>query len=144
MKGVSAIIAIILILMIVVALAALTYTWFTGIFGSLTTSASNATTTATTALGMKFEIERAKFYDTPYNHVNATIRNKGTLDIDPSKFGIYIDGSLSPEYTYPYSKISPADSIDILINNTTSAACSNKVLKITIETGLEDYKTISC
>jgi len=145
MKGVSAIIAIILILMIVVALAALAYTWFTGIFASLTTSATNATATATTAMGMQIRIEAAKFYDTPYNHVNATIRNTGTIEIDPSKFGVYIDGSLSPDYEYyPPGKISPGSTTTIMVNNTTSAACPNKVLKITIESGLEDYKTITC
>ena len=140
MKGVSAIIAIILILMIVIALAALAYTWFTGIFSSLTTSATNATTTATTAMGMQIRIEAAKNYG---SYVNATIRNIGTVDIDQSKFGVYIDGSLCPTYDPNTGKISPGFTTTINITNTT-AACPNKVLKISIETGLEDYKTITC
>ncbi|NIM46691.1 MAG: hypothetical protein GTN40_00850 [Candidatus Aenigmarchaeota archaeon] len=146
MKGISAIIAIILILMIVVALAALAYTWFTGIFASLTTSAANATTTATTAMGMQIRIEAAKFFETPSHQVNATIRNTGTVDVDPNKFGVYIDGSLHTSTYYdsePSTKIPPGGTVTINITNTT-AACPNKVLKVSIETGLDDYKTITC
>jgi len=142
MKGISAIIAIILILMIVVALAALAYTWFTGIFASLTRSASNATTTATTAMGMQIRIEAAKYY--PGVGVNATIRNTGTIDIDPNKFGVYIDGSLHTTYdSEPSTKMSAGDTVTINMTNNTDA-CPNKVLKVSIETGLEDYKTITC
>ncbi len=141
MKGVSAIIAIILILMIVVALAALAYTWFTGIFAGLTTSVTNATTTATTAMGMQIRIEAARFY--PNTFVNATIRNTGTVDFNVGRLGIYIDGDLEPTYEPDTGTIAPGDTITINITNTT-AACPNKVLKISIETGLEDYKTITC
>jgi len=142
MKGISAIIAIILILMIVVALAALAYTWFTGIFATLTTSATNATTTATIAMGMQIRIEAAKFYSPSW--VNATIRNTGTVDFDTGKLGIYIDGNLEQTYyASPSGKISPGSITTVNITNTT-AACPNKVLKISIETGLEDYKTITC
>jgi flagellin-like protein len=140
MRGVSAIIAIILILMIVVALAALAYTWFTGIFGSLTTSATNATATATTAMGMQVRIEAAKSYG---SSVNATIRNTGTVNVDISKLGVYVDGSLCPNYAPNTSTITPGLTKTINITNTT-AACPNKVLKITIESGFEDYKTIIC
>ncbi|NIO44305.1 MAG: hypothetical protein GTN36_02015 [Candidatus Aenigmarchaeota archaeon] len=144
MKGISAIIAIILILMIVVALAALAYTWFTGIFATLTTSATNATTTATTAMGMQIKIEAARYNGT---YVNATIRNTGTVNINPNRFGVYVDGSLHLDTEYdvePSTSIPPGDTVIIgnLANNT--AACPNKVLKVSIETGLEDYYTITC
>ena len=140
MKGVSAIIAIILILMIVVALAALAYTWFTGIFGSLTTSASNATSTATTAMGMQVRIEVARFY--PSISVNATLRNTGTVNIDMGKLGIYVDGS-SSTYVPNSGILYPGLTATINITNST-AACNNKILKVTLESGLEDYKTITC
>ena len=142
MKGISAIIAIILILMIVVALAALTYTWFTGIFGSLTTTATNATTTATEAMGIQIRIEAAKYYTN--EGVNATVRNTGTVNFDPDKFGVYIDGSLCTSIDLaPSGKISPGDTVILNITNKT-AACPNKVLKITTEGGSIDYKTITC
>lgn len=144
MKGISAIIAMVLILMIVVALTGLAYTWFTGIFGSLTTSATNATTTATTAMGMQVRIEAAKINSTTAGKgVNATIRNIGTVDIDVSKLGVYIDGSLCSTYNPNTGKLTPSLTATLQITNTT-AACTNKVLKITLESGFEDYKTITC
>jgi FlaG/FlaF family flagellin (archaellin) len=141
MKGVSAVIAIILILMIVVALTALAYTWFREIFGGLTVSANNATSTATTSLSMKMRIDVVKYY--PGFGVNATIRNIGTVDIDMSKLGIYIDGSYCPVYAPSSGKLTPGLTNTIKITNTT-AACYYKVLKVSLETGFEDYKTITC
>jgi len=144
MKGVSAIIAIILILMIVIALAALAYTWFSGIFSTLTNSATNATTTATTAMGMQIQIEAAKYYTGGPGSVNTTIRNTGTVDFDTTRLAIYIDGSLCPTYAaVPSGKIPVGSTTTINITNTTNA-CPNKALKITLESGLEDYKTITC
>jgi flagellin-like protein len=145
LKGVSAIIAVILIVMIVVSLVGLTWTWFNGLINNLQSSTSNATTTATTALGMQASIEVAKFYPGAYplNYVNATIRNTGTLDINIGKFGVYIDGVFCPSYVPNSGKISPGSTATINITNSTPA-CPNKVLKITIENGLEDYKTITC
>lgn len=140
MKGVSAIIAIILIVMIVVALAALAYTWFTSIFSSLTTSATNATSKATTSMGMQIRIEAAKSYGT---YVNSTFRNIGTVNINMGKLGVYIDGSLCPSYDPPTGTLSPGNTLTINITNTT-AACPNKVLKITVESGFSDYTTITC
>jgi len=146
MKGVSAIIAIILILMIVVALAALAYTWFSGIFTSLTTTTSNATSTATTAMAMQFRIEAAKFYMCTGcigGSVNATIRNMGTVNFDIGKISPYVDGQLSwyvPNASY---SLSPGQTFAINITNWTSA-CPNKVLMITLESGLQDSRTISC
>ncbi len=140
MKGVSAIIAIILILMIVVALAALAYTWFSGIFSSITTSTSNATSQATTAMAMQFRIEAAKSYGG--SSTNATIRNIGTVNFDVGKLGVYIDGQLS-SYVPNATMLSPGQTITLNITNTTPA-CPNKILKITLESGLEDSRTISC
>jgi len=142
MKGVSAIIAIILILMIVVALAALAYTWFSGIFTSLTTTTSNATSQATTAMAMQFRIEAAKYY--PNSWVNATIRNIGTVNFDVGKLGVYIDGMLS-SYVPIATMLNPGQVITLNITNATpTQACPNKILKITLESGLEDSRTISC
>lgn len=141
MRGVSSIIAVILILMIVVSLVALTWTWFTRLFNNLASSASNATTTATTSLGIEANIEAAKFYSPTF--VNATIRNTGTIDIDLSKLGIFVDGSFCPLYAPNSGKISPGLTATVNITNAT-AACSNKVLKITFESGFEDYTTITC
>jgi FlaG/FlaF family flagellin (archaellin) len=141
MKGVSAIIAIILILMIVVALSALAYTWFSGIFTSLTTTTSNATSQATTAMAMQFRIEAAKFYGG--SSTNATIRNIGTVNFDAGKLGIYIDGMLSSYVPNATNMLNPGQTITLNITNGT-AACPNKILKITLESGLEDSRTISC
>jgi len=143
MKGVSAIIAIILILMIVVALSALAYTWFSGIFTSLTATTSNATSQATTAMAMQFRIETAKFYGG--NSTNATIRNIGTVNFDVGKLGVYVDGQLSiyaPNISY---MLPPGWTITLNITNTTpTQACPNKVLAITLESGLQDSRIISC
>ncbi len=143
MKGVSAIIAIILILMIVVALSALAYTWFSGIFTSLTTTTSNATSTATTAMAMQFRIEAARVANS--QNVSATIRNIGTVNFDVGKLGVYVDGQLSvysPNAT-GINYVTPGQTATINITNTT-AACPNKVLAITLESGLQDSRTISC
>jgi archaellum component FlaF (FlaF/FlaG flagellin family) len=142
MKGVSAIIAIILILMIVVALSALAYTWFSGIFSSLTTTTSNATSQATTAMAMQFRIETAKWYTPKW--VNATLRNIGTVNFDIGKLAVYVDGVLSiyaPNATGTY--LTPGQTITINITNAT-AACPNEVLSISLESGLQDSRTISC
>ena len=141
MKGVSAIIAIILILMIVVALTALSYTWLTGVLGGLTASTNNATTNAMTTQNTKMRIEAVKYY--PGIGVNTTIRNIGTMNIDISKLGIYVDGSLCPAYNPNSGTLGPGLTKSINIVNTT-AACYYKVLKITLETGFEDYKYITC
>jgi FlaG/FlaF family flagellin (archaellin) len=141
MKGVSAIIAIILILMIVVALSALAYTWFSGIFTSITTTTSNATATATTAMAMQFRIEAAKFYGG--NFTNATIRNIGTVNFDVGRLGVYIDGVMS-SYTPNSSYLLPPGQIFTLNVTNATAACPNKVLAITLESGLQDSRTISC
>jgi archaellum component FlaF (FlaF/FlaG flagellin family) len=145
MKGVSAIIAIILILMIVVALSALAYTWFSGIFTSLTTTTSNATSQATTAMAMQFRIEAAKSYGGGggTGSVNATIRNIGTVNFDVGKLGIYIDGMLSSYVPIASYALPPGQVITLNITNAT-AACPNKVLAITLESGLQDSRTISC
>ena len=143
MKGVSAIIAIILILMIVVALSALAYTWFSGIFTSLTATTSNATSQATTAMAMQFRIEAAKFY--PSSWVNATIRNIGTVNFDIGKLGVYVDGQLSIYVPNTSYMLPPGQTITINITNSTpTQACPNKVLAITLESGLQDSRTISC
>ena len=140
MKGVSAIIAIILILMIVVALSALAYTWFSGIFSSLTTTTSNATSQATTAMAMQFRIEAAKSMNSA--NVSATIRNIGTVNLDVGKLGVYVDGMLS-SYAPNATMLNPGQTITLNITNAT-AACPNKVLAITLESGLQDSRTISC
>jgi flagellin-like protein len=140
MKGVSEIISIILIVMIVVSLAGLTWTWYTGIIGTVTMANTNATSTATTALGTQMRIEAAKY---TAGYVNATMRNTGTVDIDLSKLGTYVDGSLSYPYTPNTSKLSPGYTVNIRITNKT-LACDNKILKITLDSGYEDYRTISC
>jgi FlaG/FlaF family flagellin (archaellin) len=140
MKGVSAIIAIILILMIVVALTSLTWTWFTGIFGGLQSSATNATSSATTTVNMEVRLEAARYY--PGVGVNATMRNTGTMNVNLSKLGMYVDGSLST-YSPNSGNLAPDMTTTITVTNTT-AACDYKVLKITLETGFEDYRTIKC
>jgi len=141
MKGVSAIIAIILILMIVVALSALAYTWFSGIFTSLTATTSNATSQATTAMAMQFRIEAARSANSA--NVSATIRNIGTVNFDVGKLGVYIDGSLSAYGPNTSYMLPPGQTITFNITNGT-AACPNKILKITLESGLEDSRAISC
>jgi FlaG/FlaF family flagellin (archaellin) len=145
MKGVSAIIAIILILMIVVALSALAYTWFSGIFSNLTNTASNATNTATNAMGMQINIEAAKYYGAAPIGVNATIRNTGTINIDSTKVSTYIDGVLSTVNTGGITPTGPiAPGATATFNIAATAASCNKQVKITLESGLEDYRTISC
>ena len=142
MKGVSAIIAIILILMIVIALASLAYTWFSGIFSSLTNTASNATTTATTAMGMQVIIEAAKYYAN--DNVTVTLRNTGTVDVDPQRISGYVDGNLGVIGGYSSTaKVSPGGTVTFNISNTT-AACSGKNVKTTLETGFEEYHSITC
>jgi flagellin-like protein len=141
MKGVSEIISIILIVLIVVSLAGMTWTWYTGIIGTVTMVNTNSTSTATTALGMQMRIEAAKYISG--NNVSATIRNTGTVDIDLSKLGTYVDGSLSYPYTPNTSRLSPGYTVNINITNKTRA-CFNKILKITLDSGYEDYRTISC
>jgi FlaG/FlaF family flagellin (archaellin) len=141
MRGVSAIISIILIVMIVVALGGMTYTWFRGMVGSLSESAENATSTATNTLGMRAELEAVKYYSA--NKVNATIRNSGTVNINKSKIGAFVDGKYCPVYTPNSGILSPGAVETFSITNTT-AACPNKVLKITVESGLESYRTIVC
>ncbi len=131
--------------MIVVSLIGLTYTWFFGLISHLQDTTSNATATATTKLGMKANIEVAKFYPGAYplNYVNATIRNSGTMNLDIGKLGVYINGVFCPTYVPNSGKISPGYTATISITNATPA-CPDKVLKVTIESGLEDYKTITC
>lgn len=141
MKGVSAIISIVLLVMISVSLAGLAWIWFFGITNALQNSAVNATETATNRMGMAARIETAKFY--PVTWVNATIRNTGTVDIDLSKLGIFIDGYLSTVYAPNTSKLAPGSIVTINITNTTPA-CADKVLRITFPNGVDDYRTISC
>ena len=143
MKGLSAIISIILLVMISVSLAGLAWLWFFQISNLLKNTATNATETVTTKLGMQFRLEAAKFYSP--NYVNATIRNIGTVDINLATLGIFIDNSLHTTAAYipNTGKIIPGETTTIKITNNT-AACSSKILKITIESGTEDYKTIDC
>ena len=141
MKGVSAIIAIVLLVMISVSLAGLAWVWFFGISNLLTNSATNATEEATARMGMQARLETARFYAPTY--VNATIRNTGTVDINLTRLGIFIDGFLTTTYTPNTGKIAPGEISTINITNATPA-CTDKVLKITFPNGVEDYKTISC
>ncbi len=141
MKGVSAIIAIILLVMISVSLAGLAWLWFFEITNTLENSVTNATESATSRIGTQGRIGVARFY--PSTWVNATIRNIGTVDIDLSKLGIFIDGVLSTTYTPNTGKLTPGSTITINITNTT-AACTDKILKISFPSSIEDYKTISC
>ena len=142
MKGVSEIISIILIVMIVVSLAGVTWTWYNGIVTTVTEANTNATSTATSALGTQMRIEAAR-YDSVKRLVNVTMRNIGTVDIDLSKLGTYVDGSFCATYTPNTGRLTPGDTRSIGITNTT-AACKNKVVKITLDSGFEDYRTISC
>lgn len=141
MKGISAIISIILLVMISVSLAGMAWLWFYGITNTLSQSATSATETATTKMGMQGRIEVARFY--PNTWVNTTIRNTGTVDIDLSKLGIFIDGIQSTTYAPNTGTISPGATATINVTNTT-AACTDKTLKITFPNNLEDYITISC
>lgn len=142
MKGVSEIISIILIVMIVVSLAGVTWTWYNGIVGTVTEANTNATSTATSALGTQMRIEAAR-YDAARRYVNVTIRNIGTVDIDLSKLGNYVDGSYCTTYTPNAGRVTPGETRTIGITNRTPA-CNNKIVKITLESGFEDYRTISC
>jgi len=144
MRGVSTIIAIILILMIVVALAALTWTWFNSVISILFASAEGSIEDTSTTMGTDFIIENAKFFDLPSDHVNATIRNRGSQNFNISKSSVYIDGEYSDIGGFePPNILTPGDrSIIYNIINTTPAC--GAVLKIVIETGLSKTLTISC
>ena len=140
MKGVSAIIAIVLLVMITISLAGLAWLWIFNLSTVLENTVTNTTRRATENMGMQARIQVARFY--PIRWVNATILNTGTVDIDLSKLGIFIDDVLTINYVPNTSKIMPGGMETINITNTT-AAC-NKVLRITFPSGVDDYKTISC
>jgi flagellin-like protein len=140
MKGVSAIIAIILIVMIVVSLAGLTYTWFTGVIGGISSSATNATIEATNSMGMQMRIDNSRYFQG--NGVNVTIRNTGTVNINLANLGVYVDGRIS-SYAPETGKIAPGSTQTITVSNAT-AACPNKAVKITVESGYSDKMAITC
>ncbi len=159
MKGVSSVIAIILILMIVIALAALAYTWFSGIFASLTGTASVAVSQTTGAMGTQFRIEAAKYTGSNLWNVNVTVRNIGTQNFNPNKTAIYIGGSPANyagicvigtgcSATTMTNLPSQATAIFYNVTNATGVlACTasgGAIVGITIETGLQDSRTISC
>ncbi|OGI12204.1 hypothetical protein A3K64_02635 [Candidatus Micrarchaeota archaeon RBG_16_36_9] len=140
MKGVSAIIAIVLLVMITISLAGLAWLWIFNLSTVLENTVTNTTRRATENMGMQARIQVARFY--PIRWVNATILNTGTVDIDLSKLGIFIDDVLTINYVPNTSKIMPGGMETINITNTTPAC--NKVLRITFPSGVDDYKTISC
>ena len=148
MKGVSAVIAIILILMIVVALAALAYTWFTGIFSSLTGTAGTAVEATTGQMAYSFSLESAICEVAGCagaDCIHASIRNTGTgTSIDMEKISTYVGGvsrthTGTAGVTITYGQVDGFDIDDLAID------CTNDVgraLTVTIETGLEQSKTI--
>ena len=140
MKGVSAIISIILLVMISVSLASLSWLWFFGITNNLQNSATILTQKATTNVGLEARIEIAQFYSPKW--VNATIRNTGTVNIDLSKLGVFVNGVLST-YIPNTGTISPGSTVTVNITNAT-LACTGKTLEISFESGFEDYETIIC
>lgn len=142
MKGVSAIISIILIVMIVVALAGMTYTWFKGLVGTVAQSAENATSSATTSLGMSIQII-ANSVSYSSNKVNVTFRNTGTVNINLAKIGALINNTYCPTYS-PNTGIMAPGAVQIISITNATAACPNKVLRLTTESGYEDYMTIAC
>ena len=150
MKGVSSVIAIILILMIVIALAALAYTWFSGIFATMTQQAGTAVTTTTGAMGTRFKIEAARNISSgPLWYVNITIRNIGTVNINLSLLTAYVDGANVPviysAIPPPYPILTPQSaSGQIPINTTNVGNPCDKILMLTIATGLSDSRKISC
>jgi flagellin-like protein len=160
MKGISEVIAIILILMIVIALAALAYTWFSGIFASLTGTASTSITQTTQQMQAQFILENAKNNSaTPF--VTLTIRNTGATDIKRESLTTYVNdrlftndaatGTLSTGSTYTFNitdaTLTQAIACTICSNHrcyTSSALTTSSTLTVTIGTGLQQSKQISC
>jgi len=88
----------------------------------------------------QFDIEEAKYYK---EYVNVTIKNKGTTIIDMKKLEIYIDEILANYTATPFDKLYVGEIATFIITNTTPV-CPNKILKIRLESGLEDLKIINC
>ncbi len=132
---------IIVVFIIIVFIFSILYFLFC--CGGLGSSLTSPTIPATelSVMAMQFRIEDAKYYTDGW--VNATIRNIGVVNFDVGKLAVYVDGVLSiyaPNATGNY--LSPGQTITLNITNG-KAACS-KVLVITLESGLQDSRTISC
>jgi len=146
MKGVSNIIEIILILMIVVAIVALAYSWFSGLFGDIMKIVAAALTRSTTVMSTRFKMETAMFNITS-GKINAVIRNTGSQSFNASaeRLAAYIEETNSPidsvDIGSPYI-LTSGNLAKVTVSNNTD--CCNKDLRITIETGLADSKTIGC
>jgi len=145
-KGISDIIEIILVLMIVIAMVALSYTWFSGLFGDIMRTVAAAITRSATVMSIQFKVEAARFNITS-GRVDAVIRNTGSQSFNASaeKLAAYIEETNSAidevDISSPYI-LTGGGLVRMVISNNTESC--NKNLRLTIETGLSDSRSINC
>jgi hypothetical protein len=108
--------------------------------GVLTVTASSAVTSTEAEMETQFTIEDARFYQ---GNFQAIIKNVGTVNFDSGKLAVYVDGILSSyNPNVVGTDVTPGSTFTINITNTTPAC--GKVLSVTLESGLQMEKTVSC